>query len=95
MTSSKSEGKYWNLNLEPKYICWVLFAIYFTSLTKMFFLICIISRINVHKVIYKTILLCEHFSSDLNNISDRSEHDTPKSQKKTMPKILNSNLTFF
>ena len=36
MTSSKSEGKYWNLNLEPKYICWVLFAIYFISLAKMF-----------------------------------------------------------
>ena len=31
MTSSKSEGKYWNLNLEPKYICWVLFAIYFNK----------------------------------------------------------------
>ena len=36
MTSSKTQGKYWNLNLESKYICWVLFAIYVISLAKMF-----------------------------------------------------------
>ena len=75
MTSSKIEGKYWKLNLESKYICWVLFAIYFISLAKMFiFKICILGRINVHKVIYKTILLCEHFSSDLNNNSERANN---------------------
>ena len=62
MTSSKTQGKYWNLNLESKYICWVLFAIYFISLAKKIFLkICILDRINVHKVIYKTIYLCEFF----------------------------------
>ena len=36
MTSSKTQGKYWKLNLESKYICWVLFAIYSISLAKMF-----------------------------------------------------------
>ena len=56
MTSSKIERKYWKLNLASKYICWVLFALYFISLAqKLFLKSCILGRINVHKVIYKTI----------------------------------------
>jgi hypothetical protein len=31
MTSSKTEGKYWKLNLKSKYIYWLLFASYFDA----------------------------------------------------------------